>query len=119
MSWSPSVLVRVLASVPSSTRPFPVETEQGNAFLKVRGNPEGPHTLASEWVAVRLARLLGLCVRLTFASFLWGRAVLFAWKSRPKKAKEAHLRPKRNAENRGAEMKANLGTWQTEPISRG
>jgi hypothetical protein len=33
-----------------------VETDAGKAYLKCLGGPEGPHTLACEWVATHLAR---------------------------------------------------------------
>jgi hypothetical protein len=58
--WLPSHVTRFVESFSSSTQPLRVETDQGDAFLKVLGNPEGPHTLASEWVAFQLAQALGI-----------------------------------------------------------
>ncbi len=60
MLWSPSYIVRVLEIAHSSTKPIRVETNAAEAFLKVMGNPEGPHVLASEWVAVELAKALDM-----------------------------------------------------------
>ncbi|MBL8829751.1 MAG: hypothetical protein JNM18_22420 [Planctomycetaceae bacterium] len=35
-------------------------TDAGPAFLKAKGNPQGPHHLACEWVGTQLAAWLGL-----------------------------------------------------------
>ena len=37
-----------------------METDAGKGYLKALGGPEGPHTLACEWVATQLARWFGL-----------------------------------------------------------
>lgn len=47
-------------SFSTSTRVAKVLTDQGVGFLKAMGNPEGPHVLACELVATRLAAQFGL-----------------------------------------------------------
>jgi hypothetical protein len=37
-----------------------VETDDGKGYLKALGAPEGPHTLACEWVGTQLAKWFGL-----------------------------------------------------------
>jgi hypothetical protein len=37
-----------------------VETDAGKGYIKPMGGPEGPHTLACEWVATHLAKRFGL-----------------------------------------------------------
>ena len=59
-AWQPTEIRRFVRSVPSSTGVAIVITDAGEGYLKAIGNPEGEHTLACEWVATHLARLLGL-----------------------------------------------------------
>lgn len=49
-------------TVSSSTNVAIVETDQGEAYLKALGNPEGPHALAADLVGTRLADAFGLPV---------------------------------------------------------
>lgn len=58
--WCPSWIQRHIETLGTSTNVIRVETDQGEGFLKALGNPEGPHALACEWVATRLADLVGL-----------------------------------------------------------
>jgi hypothetical protein len=60
MSWQPKRILRFIEFLPTSTSVVRVETDAGEAFLKVLGNPEGPHVLACEWVGTQLAAWLGL-----------------------------------------------------------
>ena len=60
MAWQPTTFRRFIRGFPSSARTALVETDAGQAYLKGMGGPEGPHTLASEWVATQLASWLGL-----------------------------------------------------------
>ena len=59
-TWQPTVILRFVHSVPSSTGVAVVITDAGEGYLKAVGNPEGEHALACEWVATHLARLFGL-----------------------------------------------------------
>lgn len=43
-------------------RTIEAESQGGRAFVKVLGNPEGPHRLAAEWIGARLGAWLGLAV---------------------------------------------------------
>jgi hypothetical protein len=58
--WKPKTIYRFIESIPTSTKVIRVETDAGDGFLKAMGNPEGPHTLACEWVGTQLAEWLGL-----------------------------------------------------------
>jgi hypothetical protein len=60
MAWKPSAVVRFIRPYPSSAKTALVETDAGQGYLKAMGAPEGPHTLASEVVAIQLAHWLGL-----------------------------------------------------------
>lgn len=60
MSWNPKTILRYVETYGSSTKPMRVETDDGDAILKVMGNPRGEHVLACEWVGTRLAQTLGL-----------------------------------------------------------
>lgn len=56
MQWAPTTIYRVIHDpVPSSTSPSLVDTDRGQGFVKVLGNPEGPHALVSEYVGTCLA----------------------------------------------------------------
>ena len=59
-SWQPTSLLQFGASVRSSTCATEVETDAGRAFIKVMGNQEGPHVLATDLVGTHLARWFGL-----------------------------------------------------------
>jgi hypothetical protein len=60
MAWQPKTIRRFIRGFPSSARTALVETDIGPAYIKAMGGPEGPHTLASEWVATQLAAWFGL-----------------------------------------------------------
>lgn len=60
--WNPTQIRRVIRVHSTSTSPALVETDQGLAFAKARGNAEGTHTLACDWIGCQLAALLGLFV---------------------------------------------------------
>jgi hypothetical protein len=60
MTWQPTTIRRFIKGFPSSARTALVETDVGQAYVKGMGGPEGPHTLASEWVATQLAAWFGL-----------------------------------------------------------
>ncbi len=58
--WSPTRIRWVNATLASSTGAARVETDQGPAYAKLMGNPEGPQALFCEWVGTRAAAWLGL-----------------------------------------------------------
>jgi hypothetical protein len=58
--WQPQTILRFVQSLPTSTNVVRVDTDAGEGFLKVIGNPEGPHVLACELVGTMLAEWLGL-----------------------------------------------------------
>lgn len=60
MTWRPTTIRRFVKAIPSSAHTAIVETDAGKAYLKAMGGQEGPHTLASELVATRLANWFGL-----------------------------------------------------------
>ena len=60
MNWSPTRLLTVAGSVDTSTGATEVTTDAGRAFIKPMGNRQGPHVLATDWVATHLARWFGL-----------------------------------------------------------
>ena len=60
MAWQPTTIRRFIKGFPSSAETALVETDVGRAYVKGMGGPEGPHTLASEWVATQLAAWFGL-----------------------------------------------------------
>jgi hypothetical protein len=59
MSQSTSIL-RFEKAIPSSACTAVVQTDAGKGYLKGLGGPEGPHTLACEWIATQLAQWSGL-----------------------------------------------------------
>lgn len=58
--WQPTRIDRYIKSIESSTRVARVRTDQGDAFIKALGNPEGPHALAREFIGTALAQWFGL-----------------------------------------------------------
>jgi hypothetical protein len=60
--WQPMRLVRVVESYDTSTGTTKVKTDATFGYLKALGNRQGPHTLASEFVASSLAVWFGLTV---------------------------------------------------------
>ncbi len=58
--WQPSTIRRFIKAFPTSACTALVETDAGKGYLKALGGPEGPHTLACEWVATQLAGWFGL-----------------------------------------------------------
>jgi hypothetical protein len=59
-NWSPTSILTVFHSVPTSTSPIHVDTDAGQGYLKALGNNEGPHALAREWVGTHPADWFGL-----------------------------------------------------------
>jgi hypothetical protein len=62
LDWQPTVVSRVIDTLPTSTRVAKVKTDAGNAFLKGMGNPAGNQSLAMELVGAELATQLGFFV---------------------------------------------------------
>src|SRR5437867_1606779 len=58
--WQPTTIKRFIKGFPTAACTVLVETDKGKGYLKALGGPEGPHTLACEWVATQLARWFGL-----------------------------------------------------------
>jgi hypothetical protein len=58
--WQPAQFKRYISSVGTSTGTSRILTDRGEAFIKPLGNKQGPHVLACEWVATRLAEWFGL-----------------------------------------------------------
>ncbi len=58
--WNPTTIKRFIKAFPTSACTAQVETDVGKGYIKALGGPEGPHTLACEWVATQLARWFGL-----------------------------------------------------------
>lgn len=58
--WSPTRVRWVDRVLETSTGAARVETDQGSAFAKMLGNPEGPQALFCDWVGTRAAAWLGL-----------------------------------------------------------
>jgi hypothetical protein len=59
-AWHPTTFKRFIKAFPTSACTVLVETDDGKGYLKALGGPEGPHTLACEWVGTRLAKWFGL-----------------------------------------------------------
>lgn len=60
--WLPARLIRVIESYDTSMGTTKVKTNATFAYLKGLGNRQGPHALASEFVASSLAKWFGLAV---------------------------------------------------------
>jgi len=60
MSWEPTRFVRFVESIGTSTYPARIETDQGEAYVKVINNPLGPQVLARELIGCKLAHWFGL-----------------------------------------------------------
>jgi hypothetical protein len=58
--WSPTRIRWVYRTLGTSTGASRVETDQGPAYAKLLGNPQGPQALFCEWVGTRAAAWLGL-----------------------------------------------------------
>jgi HipA-like kinase len=58
--WQPTMFLRYVRTVPSSSRTALIQTDAGAAYLKAINNPEGPHVLACDWFGTQLARRFGL-----------------------------------------------------------
>lgn len=58
--WKPIAITRFVQSLRTAAAPVRVETELGEGFLKVLGNPEGSYALARELVGSLAADWLGL-----------------------------------------------------------
>src|SRR5207244_3821961 len=58
--WRPTRVERIGLSLDTSMGTTRVVTDAGPAYLKAMGNRQGPHALASELIASRLARWFGL-----------------------------------------------------------
>lgn len=59
-TWTPTRIRWVDRTLGSSTGASRVETDQGPAYAKMLGNPEGTQALFCEWVGTRAASWLGL-----------------------------------------------------------
>lgn len=59
-AWQPTKFKRWVDSIPTSTGPAIIVTDEGQALIKALGNKEGPHALACEWIGTKLAIWLGL-----------------------------------------------------------
>jgi hypothetical protein len=59
-NWKPTRLLEVAGSADTSTGATEVTTDAGRAYLKPLGNRQGPHVLATDWVATHLAKWFGL-----------------------------------------------------------
>jgi hypothetical protein len=60
--WQPTLIKRVIETLPTSTCVAKVATDAGHGFIKGMGNPAGNHSLATELVAAELAAAIGLHV---------------------------------------------------------
>jgi hypothetical protein len=58
--WQPTTVRRFVKAIRSSACTALVVTDAGLGYLKALGGPEGPHTLACDWIGTHLARWLGL-----------------------------------------------------------
>ena len=58
--WSPTRIRWSDRTLETSTGASRVETDQGSAYAKLLGNPEGPHALFCDWVGTQAAAWLGL-----------------------------------------------------------
>ncbi|AKT38397.1 DUF3037 domain-containing protein [Chondromyces crocatus] len=59
-SWSPTTIRWVSDPLASSTGAARVQTDQGPAYAKLLGNPEGPLALFCDWLGTHAAAWLGL-----------------------------------------------------------
>lgn len=59
-TWQPTRLTTVADSIDTSTGVTEVDTDAGRAYIKVMGNRQGPHVLATDWMGTHLARWFGL-----------------------------------------------------------
>lgn len=59
-SWHPTFLKKFIESFETSTGPSRIETDAGEAIIKALGNNQGPHALARELIAIRLANWFNL-----------------------------------------------------------
>ncbi len=58
--WRPTHIRRQEVALKTGTMAIRVQTDQGSAYLKAMGNPEGPHVLVCDLVGTRLADWFGL-----------------------------------------------------------
>lgn len=58
--WTPKNVTRFIQSLGTTAGTARVDTDLGEGFIKVLGNPEGPHILACELVGSLLADWIGL-----------------------------------------------------------
>ena len=58
--WRPTFIRKQELALKTGTMALRVQTDQGSAFLKAMGNPEGPHVLVCDLVGTRLADWFGL-----------------------------------------------------------
>jgi hypothetical protein len=54
--WRPQLIKKQDAALKTGTRAIRVTTDQGEAYVKALGNPEGPHVLVCDLVGTRLAQ---------------------------------------------------------------
>jgi hypothetical protein len=60
MSWKPTTFLRFEESLDTSIGTARIVTDAGAGYIKAKGNRQGPHPLACEWVATQLAEWFGL-----------------------------------------------------------
>lgn len=58
--FAPTEVTRFIKSLDTAAGTLVAETDAGPGCLKAMGNPAGPHALACELVATRLAGVIGL-----------------------------------------------------------
>lgn len=60
MPWNPTLIYHPDRPFRTATDTVRVTTDAGPGYLKALGNHGGPHLLAADWVATRLAQWMGL-----------------------------------------------------------
>ncbi len=58
LKWKPSAFLRYVKSFETTSLPVLIVTDQGDAVLKAKNNPEGVQVLFCEWLGTRLAQCL-------------------------------------------------------------
>lgn len=58
--WNPTQIKYSIKVLHTSTNVVRVMTDDGIGYLKVMGNPEGPHALIREYIGTSVAKFLGL-----------------------------------------------------------
>lgn len=58
--WQPTIFLRHIETIGSSSRTAIIQTDAGRAYLKAINNPQSPHILACDWIGTKLAQRFGL-----------------------------------------------------------